>query len=448
MNIRIIPFFPFTLHRIMNPIRFLVTLLVGLLLILGNTTNFAQADTKVYLDITASGTRKINMAIPWFTNTAKAGELQAFGRELANTLEKALEFHGIISIIPNQNYSGSSSPDWKQVGADYTILGSYTISPAGINYEMRLLDVGGGDMVLGKKYTGTTEQKQEIIFKFCDSVIKELTGEQGIASSQIAFIADSTGAKEAYVTNILGDKTRQITRHRNLVISPRFTPDGQSLSYTSYHKGNQNLYITDLNQSTSTQVLSRRKGMNLGPAWSPDGQRMILTMSKDGNPDLYMLDRKGNVLEQLTKRSGINVSAAWSPNGNTIAFVSDRSGKPQIYLMDLGSKNVQRLTFKGTENAEPSWSPKGDLLAYSSLTNGSYQICTITPQQGATPSQVTKDANQHESPDWSPDGKQLIYSQREGGARKIYAILKNGTFQRQIFSLKGNQTYPRWSSKK
>ncbi|MDD3815736.1 MAG: LpqB family beta-propeller domain-containing protein, partial [Desulfocapsaceae bacterium] len=330
----------------------------------------------------------------------------------------------------------------------YTILGSYTIFPTGINYEMRLLDVGSGDMVLGKKYTGTAEQKQEIIFKFCDSVIKELTGEQGIASSQIAFISDSTGAKEAYLTNILGDKTRQITRHRNLVISPRFTPDGQSLSYTSYHKGNQNLYITDLNQSTSTQVLSRRKGMNLGPAWSPDGQRMILTMSKDGNPDLYMLDRQGNVLEQLTKRSGINVSAAWSPNGQTIAFVSDRSGKPQIYLMDLGSKNVQRLTFKGTENAEPSWSPKGDLLAYSSLTNGSYQICTITPQQGATPFQVTKDAGQHESPDWSPDGKQLIYSQREGGARKIFAILKNGTFQRQLFSLKGNQTYPRWSSTK
>ena len=343
---------------------------------------------------------------------------------------------GSFPLFPIRTTPVPASPDWKQIGADYTILGSYTISPAGINYEMRLLDVGGGDMILGKKYTGTTEQKQEIIFKFCDSVIKELTGEQGIASSQIAFIADSTGAKEAYLTNILGDKTRQVTRHRNLVISPRFTPDGQSLSYTSYHKGNQNLYITDLNQSTSTQVLSRRKGMNLGPAWSPDGQRMILTMSKDGNPDLYLLDRQGNVLEQLTKRAGINVSAAWSPDGKTIAFVSDRSGKPQIYLMDLGSKNVQRLTFKGTENAEPSWSPKGDLLAYSSLTNGSYQICTITPQQGATPFQVTKDADQHESPDWSPDGKQLIFSQREGGGRKIYAILKNGTFQRQLFLIK------------
>ena len=432
----------------MNKIRSIFTILFGVLLLLSTSSLSAHAEGKVYLDITASGTRKINMAVPAFTNTAQPGDSQGLGRELANTLERALEFHGIISIIPNQNYAGSGSPDWKQLGADYTILGSYSTSPAGINFEMRLLDIAKGDTILGKQYTGTTEQKQEIIFKFCDNVIKELTGEQGVASSQIAFISDSAGAKEAYLTNILGDKTRQITRHRNLVISPRFTPDGQSLSYSSYHKGNQDLYITNLNQSTTTEALSRRKGMNLAPAWSPDGQKMVLTMSKDGNPDLYLLDRQGNVLEQLTARSGINVSAAWSPDGRRIAFVSDRSGKPQVYLMDINTKNVQRLTFQGTENAEPSWSPKGDLLAFSSLTNGSYQICTIHPEVGATPVQVTKDSGHHESPDWSPDGKQLIFAKREGGGQKIFAILKNGTYQRQLFSIKGNQTYPRWSSKK
>lgn len=432
----------------MNKIRTTISLFIAVLLILCSTAQSVQAEAKVYLDITASGSRKINIAVPWFTNTAQSGELQAFGRDLASILEKALEFHGIISIIPNQNYSDSGSPDWKQLGADYTILGSYSMSPGGVNFEMRLVDVAGGDMILGKQYTGTTDQKQEIIFKFCDSVIKELTGEQGIASSQIAFISNSTGAKEVYLTNIFGDKIRQVTRHRNLVVSPRFTPNGQSISYTSYHKGNQNLYITDLNQSTSTQVLSRRKGMNLGPAWSPDGQRMILTLSQDGNPDLYLLDRQGNIMEQLTRRSGINVSAAWSPDGRTIAFVSDRSGKPQLYLMDINSKNVKRLTFKGTENAEPSWSPKGDLLAYSSLTNGSYQICTIAPQEGATAFQVTKDSGHHESPDWSPDGKQLIFSKRVGNDQRIFAILKNGSYQRQIFSIKGNQTSPRWSSKK
>jgi len=428
----------------MNNLRSAFILLFGALLIFSSSVCSAWAEGKVYLDITASGTRKINIAVPPFTGSGSTG----LGQDLATILEKALEFHGIIAIIPRQNYSGSSSADWKQVGADYTVLGTYAMSSGGVNLEMRLVDVAKGDMLLGKKYSGSLEQKQDMLFKFCDLAIKELTGDQGIAYSQIAFISNGSGAKEAYLTNILGDKTRQITRHRNLVISPRFTPDGRSLSYSSYHKGNQDLYITELNQSTSTQVLSRRKGMNLGPAWSPDGRKMVLTMSKDGNPDLYLLDSQGNILEQLTSRAGINVSPAWSPDGRKIAFVSDRSGKPQIYLMDLASKNVKRITFKGTENAEPVWSPKGDLLAHSSLLNGSYQICTTIPEEGASPIQVTKDSGHHESPDWSPDGKQIIFVKREGGAQRIYAILKNGTYQRQLFSLKGNQTYPRWIYKK
>ncbi len=422
---------------------FLVRLSLAILLSFISMVSDAQAEGKVYLDITASGSRKINMAVPSFT-----GPSADLSRELATTLEKSLEFHGIIAIIPQQKYAGSASPDWKQLGADYVVLGSYDGSPSAINFEMRLLDVASGAMLLGKKYTAASDQKQSIIFKYCDQVINELTGEPGIATSQIAFISDSNGPKEAYISNILGDKVRQITRHRNLVISPRFTPDGLSLSYSSYHKGNQNLYITELNQSTTTTTISRHKGMNLGPAWSPDGSKCVLTLSKDGNPDLYLMDRAGNIIEQLTSRSGINVSASWSPDGSRLAFVSDRSGKPQIYLMDLASKSVKRLSYQGTENAEPVWSPKGDMLAFSSLTGGSYQICMMAPQERAQQIQVTKDGGHHESPDWSPDGKQIIFSKREGGGQKIYAILKNGSFQRQLFAIKGNQTYPRWAAKK
>ncbi|MDP3695820.1 MAG: protein TolB, partial [Desulfocapsaceae bacterium] len=150
----------------MNKIHSTITLLFGILLLLSNDTLSAHAEGKVYLDITASGTRKINMAVPSFTNTAPSGDSRAFGHELAGTLEKALEFHGIISIIPNQNYAGSGSPDWKQLGADYTILGSYSMSPVGMNFEMRLVDIAKGDTILGKQYTGTAEQKQEIMFKF------------------------------------------------------------------------------------------------------------------------------------------------------------------------------------------------------------------------------------------------------------------------------------------
>ncbi len=405
-----------------------------------------QAKEIAYIDITSPDARRINIAVPWFVNNEQPATLQVYGKNLADTLGKALAFHGIFSLIPHEQYGKTQDANWKALGADFVVLGSYSSSPQGVQMEIRLLDVAGGDMLMGKRYKGSRNHEQSMLFKFTDSVIKEMTGQNGIASSKIAFVSDKNGFKEIYTTDILGKNTKQITRHKNLVVSPRFLPGGRYLTYTSYHSGNQNLYITDLNQSKTTRPLSRRNGMNLAPAWSPDGTKMILTLSKDGNPDLFMCDRKGKIIKQLTRRSGINVSPSWSPDGKKIAFVSDRSGRPQVYTMQLSSGKVQRITFKGNENAEPNWSPKGDLIAYSSLINSSYQIFTIAARPSSTPRQITTGSGHHESPTWSPDGKQILFSYRSGKSQKIYAVLKNGNNMRQLFDIKGNQTYPQWTN--
>ncbi len=400
---------------------------------------------RIYLDIEADKARKITFAVPWLLNKDLLRQRQKFGSDTADILAKALKFHGIIEIIPTSQYGGMQNVDWRKTGADFVVLGEYALTSTSLKFELRLFDVAGNEVILGKSYTGTMQQKEKMLFNFCDDAIKELTGKRGIASSQIAFVANADKAKEIYLTDILGMKFRQITRHRNLVVSPRFTPDGKSISYTSYHSGNPNLYITDLNQNKTTTALSRRKGMNFAPAWSPDGKKMILTLSSTGNPDLFLLDSRGNMIEQLTKRSGINVSPTWSPDGSRIAFVSDRSGKPQLYVMDLRTRQVERITYEGSENAEPSWSPTEDLIAYSSLRDGVYQIYTVKPEGRSIATPVTDDLSHHESPQWSPDGNQIIFSKRDGKLNQIYAIMKNGSFQRRLFAFPGSHTYPQWS---
>jgi len=403
------------------------------------------AAERVYLDITTTETRKIKIAVPWFQNQNLGGQKQRLGRDVADTLAKALKFHGIISIIPTAEYGGVQNADWSSLGADYTVLGKYTLSAGAIKFEMRLYDVAGKEVIMGKTFTGSMQQKDKILFKFCDSVIESLTGTQGIASSRIAFVNRENTVKEVYLTDILGHNFRQVTRHKHLTVSPRFVPKSNLLTYSSYHTGNQNLYITDLNQSKTTKALSRRKGLNLAPAWSPDGKYMILTLSKNGSPDLYLTDNKGKIVEQLTNRAGINVSPTWSPDGNSIVFVSDRSGKPQLYFMDFRTRKVKRLTFEGSENAEPSWSPTENRIVYSSLRDGVYQLFTLDPLKNDSPKQITSDLSHHESPSWSPDGQQIIFAKRDGKRNQIYCIMKNGSYQRKIFTLSGSQTYPRWS---
>lgn len=411
-------------------------------------SSISYAQERVYLDISSSKSRKISFAVPWFVNKDLPSARQQFGSEIADTLAKALKFHGIISILPTSQYGGQQGADLRKHSVDYSILGNYTISSDIIRLEMRLIEVSSGQMLIGKSYQGKVKEKEDMLFKFCDLVIYELTGQKGIASTQIAFVSSTPQrAKEVFLTDILGRKLRQVTRHKNLVVSPRFTPDGTHLSYTSFHRGNQSLYISDLRQSKTTRALSRRKGMNVAPAWSPDGRNLILTLSKDGNPDLYLLDRTGNIIERLTRNSGINISPSYSPDGSRITFTSDRSGKPQIYIMDLATKRTQRLTFDSNENAKPSWSPTENLIVYSSLRNGVYQLCTITPTRDAQPTQITTDLSHHEDPSWSPDGNQIIFARSEGKQYKIYGIMKNGNYQRQLFTFPSSQTYPSWANK-
>ncbi len=420
-------------------------LIVSSFLLAASCASIAYASERVYLDITTTETRKIKFAVPWFTNKEFSGQKQKLGKQLADTLAKALKFHGIISIIPTSSYGGLQNTNWKKLGCDYTVLGQYSISGQALNLEIRLLDIAGNEMVMGKSFRGSTNQKEKMLFKFCDTVIETLTGTPGIADSRIAFVNRHNGVKEVYLTNILGSKVRQVTRHKHLAVSPRFVPGGSYLSYSSYHTGSQNLYITDLSQSKTTRALSRRKGLNMAPAWSADGRKMILTLSKNGSPDLYILDRRGHILEQLTMKSGINVSPAWSPDEKWVVFVSDRSGKPQLYLMELATRKTRRLTFEGTENAEPDWSPTENKIVYSSLRNGVYQLFTMNPFIQEEPRQLTSDLSHHESPNWSPDGNQIIFAKRDGKKKQIYGILKNGQYQRRLFSLPGSQSSPEWA---
>ena len=403
------------------------------------------ARAKVYLDIASPDFRKVPFAVPYFINKDKPGTVSEDDLDLTALLAKGLEFHGFISVVPPQRYGGSTDTDWRKLGVDFAIVSEYSTSGDTITYEFRLFDITEGKMVFGKRFKGPRDLREKIVLRFCDEIIYQLTGERGISFSYITFSSEVPGGyKEIFVADVLGRNIKQITRHKNLAVSPKFSPDGKLLAYTSYHPGNPNLYITDWQEAKTTRAISRHEGLNLAPAWSPDSKTMVITLSVDGNPDLYLINTKGAILDRLTKNTGINVSPSWSPDGKKIAFVSDRSGNPQIYIMNVKTKAVRRITFQGNDNTEPSWSPNGEWIAYSGLYKGNYQIFIIRPE-GGEPLQLTWQADDHESPSWAPDSRQIVFSCRHNNDKDICTVFRNGTGLRTLFQLEGNQATPEWS---
>lgn len=402
------------------------------------------AAARVYLDITAAELRKVPVAVPYFIDKHGQQQITEPGKKMADLLGRGLAFHGFIDVVPADRYQGRQDTDWRNLGVDFTLLGNYGIDNGSIVIELRLINPAEGRMLLGRRYRGPVDKYREMILKFCDETILTLTGQPGISRTKIAFSSDRSGHKEIYLADVLGDDIRQITNHRNLAVAPRFSPDGQLLTYTTYHHNNADLYITDLRQSATTRPISRRKGLNMAPAWAPDGKTMVVTLSKDGTPDLYVIDTRGKILARLTANAGINVSPSYAPDGKRLAFVSDRSGTPQIYIMDMANRSVRRLTYDGNYNTSPSWSPKGDLIAYTGDYQGHYHLFIVSPEGGPS-TRLTKTFGDHESPCWSPDGNQIVYARHRGDERKICAIYRNGKGMRILFDQPGKQNFPQWS---
>jgi TolB protein len=308
--------------------------------------------------------------------------------------------------------------------------------------EGRLYDVTTGNMVFGKRYVGDPKFYRLIIHRFADDIMFNLTGEKGVAQTRIAFVSGvSQTVKELFVMDYDGASPVAITGNQSINLSPRWSPDGRLIAYTSYRNGNPDLFVLNFD-SGRRDVLSSQRGLNATPAWSPDGQWLVFAMSADGGTNLFLLPKGGGTPRPLTTGPAISVSPSFSPNGRQIVFNSDRGGSPQIYVMDVDGTNLRRVTFQGSYNSSPRWSPRGEKIAFMCRVAGN-QICLINPD-GSGQQQLTSQGN-NEDPAWSPDGRHIVFTSTRTGRRDIFAMHADGTEQTRVTNNARDNYLPDWS---
>jgi TolB protein len=324
------------------------------------------------------------------------------------------------------------------------------VSGGKLDVTFRLFDVVNQTQIMKKSYLDEATAVRQIVLRFADDMMLQLTGEPGIFNTRIAFVGDGTGHKEIYVADFDGFNPRRLTSDNSIDLNPEWSQDGKSLAYVSYKKGNPsqrenpNLYLMNL-LTKSVQVLSQRPGLNITPAWHPQGGKLAATLSVSGNSELYLIDTRGQILEQLTKSFAIAVSPSWSPDGRKLAYVSNRTDKPQIYILDLASNTSTRLTFEGEYNTSPAWSPRGDRIVYCGFHEGRFNIFLISPN-GNDLRQLTGGSGNNENPCWSPDGRMILFQSDRQGGTTLWVMLANGSDQRPLgLRLGGKHTEPAWS---
>lgn len=423
----------------------LVHLALACLLFLSMQQDTAAAN---YIEVTAAGNRLLKLAVvpPQPMGAVIRPEL---ANETAEVHSFDLTMSGLVAAerrdaAPLEHGLALTPMDfvpWLSAGYDLLIRGEYELRGQELTLEFRLYDVVAKKLLTSKRFLGREKDLRRYAHSFSDEVLRVLTGEKGAFTSKIIYVSTQSGNKELAVMDWDGFNSQQLTGNRSINLSPDISPDGREVIFTSYKRGNPDLYKRALSSNLEVPV-SSRSGLNITGAWSPDGSKIALALSKDGNTEIYTVAKDGSSPNRLTVSHAANVSPAWTPDGSKIAFVSDRLGKPQIFVMDANGGNVRRLITNGSYNVNPSWSPKGDKLAFARMAGG-FQIF-VANADGSNETQLTFEGN-NERPRWSPDGRLITFSSRRGGQEAIYVMRADGSGQTKVSRSKGLSQHPIWS---
>jgi len=308
--------------------------------------------------------------------------------------------------------------DWRAVNAQALVTGRVTRQSDGhLKAEFRLWDVLSGQQLAGQQYFTTPDYWRRVAHIISDAIYERLTGEKGYFDTRIVFV-DETGPKERRVKRLAimdqdGANVRYLTRGDDLVLTPRFSPSTQEITYMAYGQGDPRVYLLNI-ETNQREIVGNFPGMSFSPRFSPDGQRVILSLQEGASSNIFVMDLRSKATTRLTNSQAIDTGPSYSPNGSQICFESDRGGHPQIYIMAATGGPAQRISFGEGTYSTPVWSPRGDYIAYTRQYEGKFAIGIMKPDGSGD--RILTEGFHNEGPTFAPNGRVIMFFRDEAGA--------------------------------
>jgi TolB protein len=400
-----------------------------------------NAFAQLTIDITLSGGRQIPVAVvPFGNETASQNVTPVVGADLSRSgLFKLVAMNG--AELPSEP-SQINFADWSGRGAEALAIGTLQPQADGrIDVRFRLFDVARQVQLSSLSYVVAPAQLRATAHKIADEIYEKLTGDKGVFSTRIAYVAKRSQRYELQVADADGLNAQTVLASNNSIISPRWSPDGMRIAYVSFENRKSNVVVQNL-ATGERRTIADFKGDNSAPAWSPDGRTLAVTLTKDGISQLYLIAANGGEPQRITESAAIDTQADFAPDGSWIAFVSDRSGGPQIYRTPVSGGQPQRLTFEGSYNVAPRFSPDGKSIAFVQREGGRFRIALLELSSGQV--QVLTDGQLDDAPSFAPNGRTILYETHSAGRGTLAAVSSDGRIKQRLSLQTGDVRDPAW----
>jgi len=355
----------------------------------------------------------------------------AAGRVFQDTLRRNLELSGSFRMVPPS-------------GAELRFVGDAQESGGQLTVTLQILD-RASQRRFGKRYQIGADQARTLGRQVADEILRDLKNLQGFAQNRLVVVGTRPGVtgKDLYLVFPDGGDLVQLTRFGRVVVGPRWAPDGESITYTSFHRNFPDVVRHHL-RTGQLERISSFPGMNAGGAISPDGRHTALILSRDGRPELYIRDLRSGQLTRLTNTPmSAKSSPSWSPDGARIVFVSGHEGRPHLYIINRNGSGLRRVTTGGNENVSPDWGRNG-LIVFTRRMGRINQTAILDPQTGNVRLISPEDAN-FEEPTWAPNGRHIAVTRSQGAQSAIYLLDIQGSAPIPLLRDQGNWHMPSWA---
>ena len=445
--------------------KFVIFFFISTSFILTSLPSISQsADKPLQIDIMGGNIQAMPIAISYFSTEESLKKLNLH-KNIPNLIANNLINSGLFKLLdrdaymqdPDQLNARPKFRDWRIIDAQALISGRITKKTDDkLSVSVELWDVYGEKRMFGLSLSSKIKSWRRISHIISDKIYERLTGEEGYFDTRIVYISESGSQKNKIkrlaIMDQDGGNHKYLTDGKSLVLTPRFSPNQQQITFFSYNGIKAGLkpsvYLYNL-LSGKIEILGQFPGMSFAPRFSPDGSDLVMSLAQNGTTNIHIMNLKTKNTNQLTKGRSIDTSPSFSPDGKKIVFNSDRSGGQHLYVMKRNGNNAKRISFGRGSYATPVWSPRGDYIAFTKFTRGRFFIGLMRPD--GSEERLIAEGYLTEGPTWAPGGRVLSFfrqiPQQNGSMKtRLFVIDITGYREREL-NTPEDASDPAWSPK-
>ena len=221
------------------------------------------------------------------------------GADIAGVIANNLGRSGYFRPLPPESFieqitNFDQEPrfgDWRQIQAKALVTGQAVMEGGRLKAQFILWDTGSQQKLAGFEFATSPKNWRRLAHLISDKIYQQITGVAGYFDTRIVFVSES-GPKDKRVKRLSimdqdGFNVRSISDGKQIVLTPRFSPNSLEITYMAFGSGTPRVYLYNI-ETGQREIVGEFPNMSFAPRFSPDGQRVIMSLQDEGNSNIYV----------------------------------------------------------------------------------------------------------------------------------------------------------------